>query len=152
MYRDLFAYILSFTRDGGRRRARGDRLPADRLREPSILLLREVRRAHHPESSARMSASPSRVISPRGDRPEGGRPWRRRFLKRAAGTSFPSAMLSEMARSRRRALSQPGARAQGARAAPGWCDCFRRRQLEGDLEGGGMPLPQPLNPLRVKTT
>lgn len=66
-----------------------------------------------PESSAGISPSPSWITSPRDDRPEGGRPWRRRSLEGAAGTSSPSAMLSEIAPSRRRALSQPGARAQG---------------------------------------
>ncbi|MDD3565644.1 MAG: hypothetical protein PHN90_08260 [Methanothrix sp.] len=102
-------------------------------RKPAILLLREVHRAHiRPESSARISPSPSRITSPRRIGPKEGGLRRRRPLEGAAGTSFPNAEPSGMARigggrcEGREAGT--GVRAQGARAALGWCDCFWRRR------------------------
>ena len=65
--------ILSFTR--GRRATPGEGRPPPlpiAPRKPAILLLREVRRAHHPAKSARISPSPSWITTPRRIGPKEG--------------------------------------------------------------------------------
>ena len=109
--------ILSFTR--GRRAAPGEGRPPPlpiAPRKPAILLLREVRRAHHPAKSARISPSPSRITTPRRIGPKEGGHQEAGLSKEGGGDLSPI-------RGTDGAISAEGAvaawaRAPGTRAAP----------------------------------
>ena len=122
--------ILSFTRDGGQEaRWRGGRSPPRSPPESprsscsgrSFGLLSPLKIRQDLSDALADHHAPE-------DRPEGGQPWRRSFIKRAARTSSPSAMLSGWREFLQRRCHGPEARCAGDRAAPGGGGCYWRRR------------------------